>query len=173
MTCIEAQSLITRFINDELDREQAENFLEHMKECKVCREELEVSFALLTAIQHLEQDTDFDGNYKLELNRRLEKFALKLRRRRRKRVKNWVCLIILFGAICFGMEQKIDDYLMEEERERKLNYLQMSPMPEVEQWQTLVNRMFRVDGKDLIAPEEEPELPDSLYRPGIYYPMTE
>ena len=42
---MKAQSLITGFINDELDIGELERFILHIQSCKECREELEVYYA--------------------------------------------------------------------------------------------------------------------------------
>ncbi|HWT75487.1 MAG TPA: zf-HC2 domain-containing protein [Mobilitalea sp.] len=73
MTCIKAQSLITPFINNKLNNDELEEFLEHVRTCKNCREELEVYYALLTAVKQLDEDKNLTSNFVQELNDKLEK----------------------------------------------------------------------------------------------------
>lgn len=153
MTCLEAQALITRFIKEKLENKGAEEFLAHMKECKDCREELEVSFALLTAIYHLDQDVDFDGDYKQELDRKLQKLVVKLKKKRFKRFRNWIFLLVSFLFLSFGMQMNLEDVLLQKVREQELAYLNLIPIPEIRAWQNFNSRLLRVKGRDPIKLE--------------------
>lgn len=72
MTCMEAQALITPFINDKIDIATLEQFLDHVEGCKECKEELEVYYALLTAMKQLEEDEEVSADYAKELENKLE-----------------------------------------------------------------------------------------------------
>lgn len=73
MTCMKAQSLITGFINDELDIAELEEFLKHIESCKECREELEVYYALLTAMKQLDEDKNLSDDFNQELKEKIER----------------------------------------------------------------------------------------------------
>lgn len=77
MTCMKAQSLITSFINDELNIDELEEFLEHVQSCDECMEELEVYYTLLTAMKQLDEDRlladDFSQELKVKIDRSEEK----------------------------------------------------------------------------------------------------
>lgn len=78
MTCLRAQSLITPFINDELNIDELEEFIDHIRTCKECREELEVYYALLTAMKQLDEDKNLSDDFSLELSEKLEKAREKI-----------------------------------------------------------------------------------------------
>ncbi|MBH1939753.1 zf-HC2 domain-containing protein [Mobilitalea sibirica] len=78
MTCMRAQSLITPFINDELNIKELEEFIEHVRSCKECREELEVYYALLTAMKQLDEDKNLSDDFSMELSAKLEKAQEKI-----------------------------------------------------------------------------------------------
>lgn len=80
MTCMEAQQMILPFINDQLTLEQAEAFLCHMDSCADCREELEVYFALLTAMKQLDEDQELSDNYPEDLRRKIAGIREQIRR---------------------------------------------------------------------------------------------
>ena len=63
MTCTETQSLIKAFINDELNINEQEEFIQHIESCPNCREELEVYYAILTAMKQLDEDKNLSGDY--------------------------------------------------------------------------------------------------------------
>ena len=73
MTCSKAQSLITPFINDKLELSELEEFISHVHTCEECREELEVYYALLTAMKQLDEDQNLSDDFSLELSEKLER----------------------------------------------------------------------------------------------------
>lgn len=73
MTCMQAQSMITPFINNKLKLKELEEFLDHIASCPVCREELEVYYALLTAMKQLDEDKNLSSDFGVELDQKLER----------------------------------------------------------------------------------------------------
>lgn len=73
MNCTRAQSLITQFINGKLNIEKLEEFIDHVESCASCREELEVYYALLTAMKQLDEDKNLSEDFSLELSQQIEK----------------------------------------------------------------------------------------------------
>lgn len=71
MTCMDAQRAIISFINDELNIKELEEFIDHIKNCYDCYEELEVYYTLLTAMVQLDHDKHLSSNYKLELKKKI------------------------------------------------------------------------------------------------------
>lgn len=78
MTCMKTQSMITPFINDKLDLKETEEFIDHIHSCSECREELEVYYALLTAMKQLDEDKNLSDDYNMELTAKLEKAQEKI-----------------------------------------------------------------------------------------------
>lgn len=72
MTCIEAQSLITRFIDDTLEDEQLLKFIKHMKQCPECKDELEVYYTLIVGMYQLDNNKKLSSNFEEELNKKLK-----------------------------------------------------------------------------------------------------
>lgn len=72
MECKEAQNLIPRYISKEMKEKELELFLEHIKTCKMCYEELEINYTINAALLQLDdnQNTSYDMNEMLleELN---------------------------------------------------------------------------------------------------------
>lgn len=71
MTCEEALQLLKPFLRDEMKTEVAAEFAEHIAGCKSCKDELEVSYCLKTAIRQLNEEEEFSGDYIKELNNKL------------------------------------------------------------------------------------------------------
>lgn len=101
MTCTEAQSIITAFINDELNISELEEFILHMESCPECREELEVYYALLTAMKQLDEDKNLSDDYSQELKEKIEHTQERIIHLRYNyyRKKGVLFLIILFMAV--------------------------------------------------------------------------
>lgn len=73
MNCSKAQSMITPFINNKLSLKDTEEFIDHISSCAECKEELEVYYALLTAMRQLDEDKNLTSDFNLELNEKLDR----------------------------------------------------------------------------------------------------
>lgn len=73
MDCRTAQSKITPFIDNKLKLEELEEFINHVNSCKECHEELEVYYALLTAMKQLNEERNLSDNFSLDLKNKLER----------------------------------------------------------------------------------------------------
>lgn len=98
---MEAQRNILPFINDQMTLEQAEIFLDHIKTCADCREELEVTYTLLTAMKQLDEDRELSNNYKQDLDRKIAEVEERIRKEKASRVRK---RFLLFSVIfAFGL----------------------------------------------------------------------
>lgn len=73
MDCKRVQELIAPFVNDTIRLEDTKEFLAHIETCKECREELEVSYSIMTAMKQLDADVDMSDNYIKELDNKIQK----------------------------------------------------------------------------------------------------
>lgn len=99
MTCLEAQALITPFINDKLECAQLEEFIKHVQECPDCMEELEVYYALLTAMKQLDEDDDLSTDFKKELHNKLKYSEEEIIREKIMHIKKRVVYVIVVCVI--------------------------------------------------------------------------
>ena len=67
MVCKESEQRILGFINNELSDEKLTEFLEHIKTCKSCYEELEIYYTIHVALQKL----DYESNASYDINKML------------------------------------------------------------------------------------------------------
>ena len=72
MKCVEAQSLITEYINDELTGERLEQFLAHVYECEDCREELEIYYVIMKGMKQIDNDNVPNYNFHEAFEEELE-----------------------------------------------------------------------------------------------------
>ncbi len=82
MDCREAQSLINQFIDDRMDDDTAKAFIEHVRKCPSCYDDLEVNYTVMTVIRLLE-DGDETLNLPKQLDRKIEEKELKIQQHHR------------------------------------------------------------------------------------------
>ncbi len=70
MDCKTAQEKIMPYIRRELSDREAEEFIEHIRECKACSEELEVYYTIYYALEKLEDD---EGQGSFDIKKLLQK----------------------------------------------------------------------------------------------------
>ena len=58
MDCLDFQGKITAFISDELTFKEKEAFLEHMRTCENCKDELEIYYIVMNSLRQIDSDTD-------------------------------------------------------------------------------------------------------------------
>lgn len=117
MTCLEAQENMIAFIRNQMDIEKTEAFINHVKVCPDCREELEVTHVLSSALWQLDNDADFKGDYIVELERHLNQVEAKIKRYHKRKVVNRILLPVLLIIILFltGYYKPEDDTTQRDE----------------------------------------------------------
>lgn len=101
MNCMKAQSMITPFINNKLNLKETEEFIDHISDCPVCREELEVYYALLTAMKQLDEDKNISSDFGLELNEKLERSKEKIFHAKFTYYRKKVILVLTILLVAF------------------------------------------------------------------------
>lgn len=90
MDCKETQHCIQLFLKDELEDDTAQKFVEHVRSCNECMEELTIEYLLSEGMSRLENADDIDVQKELEemLNRTM------VRVKRKKQLKAGLFLLI-------------------------------------------------------------------------------
>lgn len=105
MECKEAEKLIRKFIDDELDYKETVQFLEHIKECENCKEELTIQFLVSEGMANLEEGVAFDLQH--ELDNRMNAMEKRIARHENLRYLSYVTeffaivLLIIFLLMVF------------------------------------------------------------------------
>ena len=81
MNCKETRKNIYRFIEDEIDGKELQNFMKHMAECEEGREELGIQFLVTEGMQHLEKENTFDLQSRLDKKMELARRKISSRKR--------------------------------------------------------------------------------------------
>ncbi len=98
MECKEVQKKIHSFIDDKLDSKDSLAFIEHIRNCPNCKEELSIEFLVITGLQRLDSAEAFDLqkelNDKIKVN---EENALQ-----RRKMSRIGFLFLVFLAVVAG-----------------------------------------------------------------------
>lgn len=94
MDCKTAQSMITAYVQRQLDDKQLEEFLTHIGTCQECHEELEIFFTIHFALQGLDEDKDISYNIQQKLRDDLEMTERRVHRRKHIRIVNYVVMLL-------------------------------------------------------------------------------
>ena len=79
MDCKTAQQKIMPYIEHKLSDRETEDFIEHIRGCEACSEELEVYFTIYYALEQLDYENHDTYNMKELLNRDLDRRERKVR----------------------------------------------------------------------------------------------
>ena len=66
ITCNEVQKNIPAFIENDLDSTDTINFVNHVRSCKTCMEELSVEYLVLVGVKRLDSASAFNLNQELD-----------------------------------------------------------------------------------------------------------
>lgn len=98
MKCLETQSKIVGFIEDELNDEDMVKFVKHIRYCENCAEELEIYYTLLVGMQQLDNDEQLSNDLKGDLNYKLNHAYSHIVNRKKIRISS----ILMILAIIIG-----------------------------------------------------------------------
>ena len=101
MECKEAEKLVIPFLRNELQAEETEQFISHVRSCEVCREELEIYYTIHHMLQSDDdmEETSYDVRQMIE--EELETRLAGIRRDRRK--KRVAYILIAVGIILLAL----------------------------------------------------------------------
>lgn len=100
INCQEADGMVGRYVNNTLTTEEMALFLEHVRECPRCMEELETSFIVQKAIEQLEnEDDDSTLDIKRLLEMDIRKKSAVVNRRKFVRLMAGIFLLLLLVLV--------------------------------------------------------------------------
>lgn len=85
MECREVQRKINTFLNDEMNEKELASFLQHVKSCPLCYDELEVTYTVFSVIQILD-DRNGDSDLLKELDHKIAEKENWLRQQHKSRI---------------------------------------------------------------------------------------
>lgn len=156
MDCKRAMELMTQFISEQLDAGDVQAFLDHIDSCPECREELEVTYSLMTAMKQLDENTDLSDNYIEELNQKIETCYLDELKRKRSCTRRRILLGIVVLSLLFVNGITVRQERKEEDRRffRMITGVGETPMQGAE-YELMLVRETEADEKVVSADESE------------------
>lgn len=109
MDCRKAQGKINAFIDDTMEEKDMAEFLEHVKHCPVCYDELEVSYTVFSVVRFLDEE-DEDNDLIKALDHKIEEKELWLKQQYRSRIirrgatlfSGIACIFLIFSIFMFA-----------------------------------------------------------------------
>ncbi len=100
MDCKETQRYIHSFLKEELDWGMAQEFVEHVRSCNECMEELTIEYLLSEGMSRLENADDID--VQKELEEMLNRTMTKVKRKKQLKAGLFMLISMLFCIILLG-----------------------------------------------------------------------
>ncbi|MCH5281416.1 MAG: zf-HC2 domain-containing protein [Lachnospiraceae bacterium] len=103
MECKEYEKLIPAFLNDSLEGEELAEFVDHIKQCRDCEEELAIQFLSVEGLARLEEGASFSLDKELEVKLKQAGRQVKISRRIERICKQveGLAAVVLGAAILY------------------------------------------------------------------------
>ena len=85
MNCQNAQSMVLNFINNKLDKEETRAFIEHVRDCKDCWEELEIYYVMLVGLKQLDEGEELAADFRKKLQNEVESRYVEIEREAKRK----------------------------------------------------------------------------------------
>ena len=96
MNCQNAQSMVLNFINNKLDKEETKAFIEHVRDCKDCWEELEIYYVMLVGLE-------LAADFRKKLQNEVESRYVEIEREAKRKHIAKIITILVTAAILIWM----------------------------------------------------------------------
>ena len=100
MDCRQCQNLVDAYIQNTIDPEAYDAFINHVYSCEECMDELKISYSLLTALDQLDKGLELSGDYDSEIENRISGYIIRKKKRKTFRIVSYTLLLIL--SVCIG-----------------------------------------------------------------------
>jgi hypothetical protein len=113
MNCIEVQRLMMPFIDNKLSMEQLEEFMQHIRSCPDCMEELEVHYILLTGMRRLDADKELSDNFHEDFIELLSEYEEKIVHYKFAHIRKRIILILVIAAAAIASSLHLGEVVEE------------------------------------------------------------
>ncbi|MDE6024856.1 MAG: zf-HC2 domain-containing protein [Lachnospiraceae bacterium] len=101
MTCLEAQSNILSFVEEQLPEDKKVEFVRHMKHCSNCKEELEIYYTLIVGMRKLDNNEEFSLDFKNRLDEELTRIDNRAKKAKRFKVSSFSIVFSIMVVVMF------------------------------------------------------------------------
>lgn len=104
LSCLQVKHSIRAYLQGELSLSEAADFAAHVRECKVCREELEEYYAFSSVLMQLEAAEEAEkGDFFMNVEKRLERTEAQVNKEKKSHLKRRIVYALLALAIAAAM----------------------------------------------------------------------
>ena len=103
MNCQNAQSMVLNFINNKIDKEETKAFIEHVRDCKDCWEELEIYYVMLVGLKQLDEGEELAADFRKKLQNEVESRYVEIEREAMRKHIAKIITILVTAAILIWM----------------------------------------------------------------------
>lgn len=114
MTCIDTQRLITPFIQGELEIDQLEEFVNHVKNCPDCMEELEVYYVLISGMKQLDEDKVLSNDFHQDLMNMIKRSEDRIFHYKFLHIRKRIVLIVLITLTAIASSFRLTELVVDE-----------------------------------------------------------
>lgn len=93
MRCDEFTKMIPKFVEDNLEKEYYNEFISHVKECKECKEDLEINYMIQVGLNRIENDATKSFDILGEMERQLIRYEEKADKMYKRKMYRRVTII--------------------------------------------------------------------------------
>lgn len=133
MTCLEAQSIITTFIEGKLEGDKLTEFIHHMRHCPDCKEELEVYYTLMVGMKQLDNNEKLSNNFAKELEDRLAYHENRIKGKKRLELETKIGLTFLITmvltVVLFELGALVLTFQKKSYKDETINYYYVNVKP--------------------------------------------
>ena len=103
MNCQNAQSMVLNFINNKLDKEETKEFIEHIRSCKDCWEELEIYYVMLIGLKQLDEGEELAADFKEKLQNEVDSRYLEIEKNSKRKYAAKIVIVLAIAAMLIWM----------------------------------------------------------------------
>lgn len=103
MNCQNAQSMVLNFINNKLDKEETKEFIEHIRSCKDCWEELEIYYVMLIGLKQLDEGEELAADFKEKLQNEVDCRYLEIEKNSKRKYAVKIVIVLTIAAMLIWM----------------------------------------------------------------------
>ena len=103
MNCQDAQSMVLNFINNKLDKEETKEFIEHIRSCKDCWEELEIYYVMLIGLKQLDEGEELAADFKEKLQNEVDSRYLEIEKNSKRKYAAKIVIVLTIAAMLIWM----------------------------------------------------------------------
>lgn len=114
MNCIDAQRQIMPFINNKLEFDQLEEFINHVNICPNCMDELEVYYVLLASMKQLDEDKELSNDFHQDLMNLITQSEERIFHKKLVHIRKKIALFFMIMVVAAFSSIRLSEYVVED-----------------------------------------------------------